>query len=102
MFQLCPINYLRKNRVLYYELPDDHPDLLDLDGFKVAEIVLDFIGAKTTTDNYNLKVGIESSGKFKGRKKDKVYNFLTRPLSLVFEYNLVTGKSSSKEFPKQS
>ena len=40
--KVCPLNYFRKNRVFVYTLPIDHPDLVDLDKYKVAEILLNF------------------------------------------------------------
>ena len=40
--KVCPLNYFRNNRIFVYSLPIDHPDLVDLDKYKVAEILLNF------------------------------------------------------------
>lgn len=58
---------------------------------QVARINLTFTGAKATGANKYLKVGIESSGDFQGRSNGKVYNFMTRALTLTHEYNIESG-----------
>ena len=49
--KVCPLNYFRKNRVFVYTLPIDHPDLVDLDKYKVAEILLNFKVSVMTSSN---------------------------------------------------
>lgn len=88
--QECPINYLKKNRQIIWNLPLNHNSISDLFKYRVAEIKLNFVGAKKTTENSKLKVQIESSGDFKGRGKDVTYNFITRALRLTYEYDLDT------------
>jgi hypothetical protein len=92
---VCPINYFRKHRLLYFPLPTNHPELSDLHKYRVAEIQLEVTGAKSTTDNKWLQLRIESTGEFQGRAFGKEYNFLTKPLTnKAFEYNLETGHIS--------
>ena len=47
----CPVNYFRNNRVLFYTMPEDKWELLDLDKYRVAEIILNVEGA-TSNDQY--------------------------------------------------
>merc|ERR1712038_1208742 len=91
---VCPVNYFRKNRVLVYTLPIDQPQLSDLDKYMVSEIILDFKDAKAQSENTFLKVRIESSGNFLSKSHDKVYNFLTQPLKMAYEYDVNNGHIS--------
>lgn len=86
---ICPINYLKKNQQIIWNLPLNHENLLDLYKYRVAEISLKFIGAKTKNNhNTKLKTIIESSGDFKGRGFNRTFNFVTRPLRLSYEYDI--------------
>ncbi|CAD5124777.1 DgyrCDS13040 [Dimorphilus gyrociliatus] len=92
--EACPLNYLKKNRQIIWTLPTNHQAISDLFKYRVAEIRLNFVGAKKTGQNSKLKVQIESSGDFKGRSKDASYNFITRALRLTYEYDLDTSEIS--------
>ena len=35
---LCPINYLRKHRILFVNLTTQHPQLSDIDAYKVSGV----------------------------------------------------------------
>lgn len=89
---MCPINYLKQKRVLVVTLDTQHPDFADLDKYRVAEVVLDFVGAKATSDNTHLKLAVQSAGQFSCKYDGSVYNFLTKPINLAYEYDLTDGK----------
>ena len=48
-------------------------------------------GAQSASNNRYLKMRIESSGEFLNKFQGATYTFLTRPLNLVFEYDIVDG-----------
>jgi hypothetical protein len=92
----CPIASLRETGVMYYSLTTDNTALSDLSTYRVRTIFLQFVGAKRneTTGNQLLKVYIDSSGLFKGKEGDTIYDFVTNPRALAYEYDVVTGDIS--------
>jgi hypothetical protein len=89
----CLIQDFRDNGYLQYQLDVDNPALSDLSMYRVQTIFLDFIGVQKTVISANtlLKVLITSSGIFRDKDGDTVYDFVTSPLSLAYEYDITTG-----------
>jgi len=89
----CPINMFRKTRIFHYTVPRDHPDLNDIQRYRVGKIDVNVIGAKTSpgAPNNRLKFFIESTSVFSLRRSSTWYDFITRPLRLVHEYDIVSG-----------
>jgi len=92
----CPIQSFQTNKYLDFKLLNSHPAFKYLDRYKVSEIELVFVGAKPDVDTDILKVRIESSGSFQVQDRDRVYDFITKPLSLAYEYSLTDGRVSIK------
>ena len=83
----CPINYLRQNRILVWDLQMGHPTYADLDKYRVREIWMVFHGARATGQNTLLKAQIESSGPFESRYNGEIYAFVSTALTLTYEYH---------------
>lgn len=92
----CPIKSLKENRGFQLVIDTNRPELQDLNKFRVAELEVKINGAKPKGDKNILKILIQCSGLYKGKNRGNLYNFLTRPISLSYEYNLVTNFVSIK------
>ena len=90
---LCPIKMFREHRILHFTIPRDHPDLIDIQRYRVGQIHVDVIGAKADegAPNNRLKLMIESSSPFSVRRGSLWYDFLSRALQVVHEYDVVNG-----------
>jgi hypothetical protein len=89
----CLIQNFRDNRYLQIQLDVDNPALSDVSMYRLQTIFLDFIGVRKGVNSGNtlLKVLITSSGIFRDKEGGTVYDFVTSPLSLAYEYDIITG-----------
>ncbi|CAD5124776.1 DgyrCDS13039 [Dimorphilus gyrociliatus] len=94
--QDCPLKFLKRERAILYTINTNRPELNDLHKFRVSELEITLPGAKSTGENNILKILIQCSGLYQGKNRGQLYNFLTRPLSLTYEYNLENGFVSIK------
>jgi hypothetical protein len=92
----CPVRTFRETGTLRYEVNINNPTFADLASYRIRTIFLDFVGAEQnhTSGNRVLKVMIDSNGIFKSKEKGAVYEFVTTPRSLAFEYDIANGKIS--------
>ena len=52
--KVCPLNYFRKHRIFVFTLPMEHPDLVDLENYRVTEILLNFAVSVMTSSHVNV------------------------------------------------
>jgi hypothetical protein len=100
----CPIKTFKETGSFYYQVNTDNPTFSDLNSYRVRTLYFDFVGARPnyTSDNEIIKVMIDSSGIFQSKEKGAVYDFVTTPRSLAFEYNIVSGKINRKDVLRAS
>ena len=88
----CPIKIFRETRMLRFTIPEDHPDFLDIDRYRIGKIVVDVVGAKSSgVPNNRLKLDIESTAPFGVRFASNWNYFVTRALRVVHEYDVEDG-----------
>ena len=90
--EVCPITYLRHHGEFLYEVPLVHPQLTDLNQFRVATVVVNVMDAQPKGRSKHLKLIIDADGDFKGRAFNQNFSFLTTPFHRVYETNLLTGE----------
>jgi hypothetical protein len=93
--EFCPVNVFRKTRMFRYQLPKDKPEISDIDRYRVGRIHIDVVGARKDPNSElphaRLKLDIQAAGVFSQKLRGTWYDFISRPLHVIHEYDVDTG-----------